>query len=318
MHHTRVLRPAEGVYAFYDGRIEGYRFAERPNWVDEGALALGIASYAVVSGDRALVYDTHTSIEHARFVRATLEEEGVRSFTVVLSHWHLDHVAGTEVFRDSEVISSARTAEMLKSRATAIERGELEGPPPIDPLILPTRTYSDRLRLDVGEREVELIHLNIHSDDATVVWLADQRILLCGDTMEDTVTYVDEPEAFDAHLAGLVELRRLEPERILPNHGDPEAIAGGGYSTSLISATERYIEILCRLPESRELGELSLREVMAEAIEAGWINYFTPYEEVHRENVATVLGSGSFGGSSRSSPTWRPSTRDTTGSGDSS
>ena len=29
---------------------------------------------------------------------------------------------------------------------------------------------------------------------------------------------------------------------------------------------------------------------MAEAIEAGWINYFTPYEEVHRENVATVLG----------------------------
>ena len=107
MQHTRVLRPAEGVYAFYDGRIEGYRFAERPNWVDEGALALGIASYAVVSGDRALVYDTHTSIEHARFVRAALEEEGVRSFTVVLSHWHLDHVAGTEVFRDSEVISSA-------------------------------------------------------------------------------------------------------------------------------------------------------------------------------------------------------------------
>ena len=36
MHHTRVLRPAEGVYAFYDGRIEGYRFAEEENWVDGG------------------------------------------------------------------------------------------------------------------------------------------------------------------------------------------------------------------------------------------------------------------------------------------
>src|SRR5262245_42796520 len=97
MHHTRVLRPAEGLYAFYDGRIEGYRFAEGPNWVDEGALGVGIASYAVVSGDRALVYDTHTSIEHARFIRDFLAGEGVDTLTVVLSHWHLDHVAGTEV-----------------------------------------------------------------------------------------------------------------------------------------------------------------------------------------------------------------------------
>ena len=57
----RVLQPAEGVYAFYDGRIDGYRFAEGPNWVDDGALSLGIASYAVVHDREAIVYDTHTS-----------------------------------------------------------------------------------------------------------------------------------------------------------------------------------------------------------------------------------------------------------------
>ena len=76
MHHTRVLRPSEGVYAFYDGRIEGYRFAQEANWVDEGALSVGIASYAIVSGEEAVVYDTHATIEHARFVRSTLEGEG--------------------------------------------------------------------------------------------------------------------------------------------------------------------------------------------------------------------------------------------------
>jgi glyoxylase-like metal-dependent hydrolase (beta-lactamase superfamily II)/ketosteroid isomerase-like protein len=291
MHHARVLRPAEGLYAFYDGRIEGYRFAEGPNWVDEGALGVGIASYAVVSGGRALVYDTHTSIEHARFVREALEEEGVETFTVVLSHWHLDHVAGTEVFRDCEVIASERTAELLERNAGAIARGEVEGPPPIEPLILPTRTYSDRLALEVGETRLELIHVNIHSDDATVLWLPEQRVLLCGDTMEDTITYVDEPGAFDEHLRDLGELRRLEPERILPNHGDPEVIAGGGYSAGLISATEQYIGVLRRLPEEPDLRELSLREVVAGPLEEGWINYFEPYEEVHRENVATVLAS---------------------------
>ena len=188
----RILRPAEGIYAFYDGRIEGYQ---------------------------------------------ALEKEGVRRFTVVLSHWHLDDVAGTAAFRDSEVIASDRTAELLARFGPAIERGEHEGPPGIDPLILPTRVFGDRLQLAIGQQQVELVHTNIHSDDATVLWLPGQRLLLCGDTMEDTITYVDEPQSFGVHLANLERLRQLDPARILPNHGDPDVI-GGGYSKDLIRATE--------------------------------------------------------------------------------
>ena len=289
MHHMRVLRPREGVYAFYDGRIDGYRFAEEENWVDQGALSLGIASYALVSGGDALVYDTHTSVEHARFVRDQLEQEGVSSFTVVLSHWHLDHVAGTEVFRDCEVISSGRTAEHLVTHRAAIERGELEGPPAIDPLILPTRTYSERLELPVGDTVVELIHTDIHSDDATVVWMADRGLLLCGDTMEDTVTYVDEPESFDTHLANLGKLRELGADRILPNHGSPEVIGAGGYSDGLISATEDYIRTLQRFRDEPSLGDATLRDLLTHPLESRWIEYFPPYEAVHRHNVVTVL-----------------------------
>src|SRR5262249_6848221 len=135
----RVLRPAVGVYAFYDGRVEGERFADGPNWVDDGALSLGIAGYAVVSGVSALVYDTPVSVAHARRIRAVLEADGARTFTVVLSHWHLDHVAGTAAFDDCEVIACERTADILESSRAAIENGSLEGPPAIDPLVLPTR-----------------------------------------------------------------------------------------------------------------------------------------------------------------------------------
>jgi cyclase len=122
--HMRMLRPADGVYAFYDGRVAGYRYAPEKNWVDEGALSVGIASYAVVSDGQAVVYDTHTSIQHALFVREALEAEGVRTFRVVLSHWHLDHVAGTEAFANCEVIASDRTAELLERRraSTRISR----------------------------------------------------------------------------------------------------------------------------------------------------------------------------------------------------
>jgi cyclase len=288
MHHMRVLRPAEGVFAFYDGRVDGYRFAEGSNWVDDGALSLGIASYAVVAEGEAVIYDTHVSVEHARYIREALEEQGVGRFTIVLSHWHLDHVAGTAAFQDCEVIASARTGELLTRFKSAIERGEHEGPPAIDPLVLPTRVFEDRLRLPLGRTHVELIHTNIHSDDATVIWLPEQRLLLCGDTMEDTITYVDEPDSFEVHLANLGELWRLAPDRILPNHGDPDVIARGGYSRDLIRATQQYIGVLKRCRSETQLGGTPLRQLIAEPLDAGWIQYFAPYEGVHVENLNRV------------------------------
>jgi cyclase len=289
VHQLRTLEPAEGVLAFYDGRVDGYRFAEGPNWVDDGALSLGIASYALVDGDEALVYDTLVSLEHGQFVRRALEERGVSHFTVLLSHWHLDHIAGTAAFPETEVIASERTAEHLARNGEAIERGDLEGPPGIDPLVLPTRLYSGREQLDIGQRRVELIQVEIHSDDATVVWLPDERLLLCGDTMEDTVTYVDEPERFEAHLADLDRLDELGPARILPSHGDPEVIASGGYSRGLIRATQQYIRTLMRCASEPGLRDVPLRELIAGPLEAEWVHYFEPYEAVHRENLENVL-----------------------------
>jgi glyoxylase-like metal-dependent hydrolase (beta-lactamase superfamily II) len=287
---VRVLRPADGVVAFYDGRIEGHRFAPQPNWVDDGALSLGIASYAVVSGHEALVYDTHISLEHAKLIRSTLQDEGVRRFSVVLSHRHLDHIAGTAVFADCEVIACDRTAEHLARDRAAIEAGALEGPPPIDPLVLPTSVFSGRLTLDVGQTHVELLQTNIHSDDATVAWLPEQRLLLCGDTMEDTVTYVDEPESLAVHRANLDELRDLAPERIVPNHGDPDVIASGGYPPSLIWATQEYIAALERCRSDVALRDVPLRELIAERLSDGSLHYFAPYEDVHHRNVAAVVG----------------------------
>ena len=97
LDHLRILEPHPNILAFYDGRVPGYRFAQGDNWIDDGALSLGIASYAIVDGAEALVYDTHVSLAHARAIRETLSARGVTKFTVVLSHWHLDHIAGNVV-----------------------------------------------------------------------------------------------------------------------------------------------------------------------------------------------------------------------------
>lgn len=286
----RTLHPAPGVLAFYDGRVEGYRFAPRPNWIDEGGLSLGTASFALVEGEEALVYDTHTTPEHGRQIRAALEAEGVRRFTVLLSHWHLDHVAGNTAFRDCEILATAHTAKLLHEHREAIEDGRHEGPPGVCPLVLPTRTFEERTELRVGERVLEAIHVDVHSDDAAVLWDPATRLLLAGDTVEDTVTYVEEPSHFDAHLRDLDRLLALNPKALIPGHGDPDVIAGGGYGQGLLRATQDYIRLLQRMPDEAELRDLPLRELLAPQIEAGDIRWFEPYERVHQENIQTVLG----------------------------
>ena len=62
---VRVLRPA-GTSSLSTTGASRVSLRPRPNWVDQGALSLGIASYAIVDGGEALVYDTHVSVEHAR------------------------------------------------------------------------------------------------------------------------------------------------------------------------------------------------------------------------------------------------------------
>jgi glyoxylase-like metal-dependent hydrolase (beta-lactamase superfamily II) len=107
--------------------------------------------------------------------------------------------------------------------------------------------------------------------------------------MEDTVTYVDEPDQFDAHLRDLERLRELAPERILPAHGDPDQIAAGGYPPGFNDATRSYIRLLQRMRSEPELREAPLRDLIADSLEAGHLIYFEPYEAVHRQNVAVVL-----------------------------
>lgn len=139
---------------------------------------------------------------------------------------------------------------------------------------------------------MELIAANIHSDDQTLLWLPERRLLFCADSMEDTVTFVGEPDALDTHLRDLERLEELQPTRILPAHGAPEVIADGGYPPELNAATRSYIRLLQRMVSEPELREVPLRELIADPLAAGTLVYYEPYERVHRQNVESVLSAG--------------------------
>lgn len=281
----RVLRPYPHIFAFYDGRVDGQRIhSDQPNWLDDGAFTLGVCSYAVVDQTEALVFDTHVSLAHARAVRSTLEAEGVSDIRVVLSHHHDDHIAGNEIFADCEIFAGRATAELLETRREEIETGD----PPINPLVMPNTVFDGVLALTVGSIAMEIHPFDIHSRDGHVGWLPQHGLLLAGDTLEDPITYVAEPDRLSTHLADLARLNEWPIKKILPNHGAPDVIEAGGFDSSLIAATRMYVETLLRCAGEPELAALDLKDFAAVQFADGSIHYYPSYEETHRRNIGAV------------------------------
>ena len=113
--------------------------------------------------------------------------------------------------------------------------------------------------------------------------------MFAGDTVEDCVTYVGEPEHFATHLLDLDRLAALGPRFVLPNHGSAGRIAAGGYDASILPAMQRYVGWLMELQAAPHLAETPLRDVIAEDLASGALEWFAPYEDIHRQNVARTL-----------------------------
>ncbi|KAL5421323.1 hypothetical protein PMIN04_005647 [Paraphaeosphaeria minitans] len=111
-------------------------------------------------------------------------------------------------------------------------------------------TYEKSLSLQVGNIKVELHNFQIHTADSTLLFLPESGLVLAGDMLEDTVTYISEPQSLRPHLAELERMGQWPIKRILPAHGSPDQIKAGGFDKSLIHATI-WTTLLMSLPRGR-------------------------------------------------------------------
>jgi len=283
----KAIEINEHILAFYAGR-DWTRIRDEYNWIDDGAMKLGIATYVIYKKDKAVIYDTFASISQAMWVRNHLEKMGIKQFTVVLSHWHLDHIAGNEVYKDCNIISNALTRELLIKNKADIEMGCCDGPPEIKPLILPNITFDKKTSLYLDNLQLELRNENIHSKDGTIIYIPSDKILFAGDTLEDSITYIDQANNLVEHVKNLQQLKQLSPTTILPNHGDPNVIEDGGYEQTLIDATINYITRIVSRAHDEDFLKSSMKSYLREEFEQGWVHYYEPYEAVHRQNLIQV------------------------------
>ncbi|KXH41639.1 beta-lactamase [Colletotrichum nymphaeae SA-01] len=285
LQSLRILNPYPGIFAYYDGRT-GERFAsDQPNWLDDGAFTLGVSTYSIIDGNEAIIYDSHITPDHAGAVMRHVQSQGVTKMSVVISHFHNDHIAGTEVFSKggATIVGHEITARTVKRNTQ-----DLAADSPAIVAVPPTELYTGKKEMKVGNLSVELHNFQVHTPDGTILYIPSKQLIFAGDTVEDTATFIADARSLPMHQKELQRMATFPISKILPAHGEPNRIAAGGYNSTFINATLRYIAAMTEdVPEPAAWNQ-PLSQVVDADVKGGDLIYFAQYEEVHQSNADTI------------------------------
>jgi glyoxylase-like metal-dependent hydrolase (beta-lactamase superfamily II) len=218
---------------------------------------------AVSTGDGLVLVDTGSSLAAESIHHELRRWSGQRLHTAIYSHGHIDHVFGVPVWAaeaeqngwpaPTVVAHEAVSARFDRYVMTAgyneiINRRQFGVPGLRWPTQYrhPDRTYRDTLSLEVGGVAFALRHEKGETDDHTVTWLADRKVLCCGDLFIWASPNAGNPQKVQRYpLEWAQALRRmvaLEPEYLLPGHGLP--VIGGGRVSQALAGTAELLESL--------------------------------------------------------------------------
>ncbi|MFL6028296.1 MAG: MBL fold metallo-hydrolase [Friedmanniella sp.] len=164
----------------------------RSDWFD--------VNVSVVAGaDGLLVVDTNASDVAARAILPDLRRLSPGPVVAAVNtHVHFDHTFGNGVFRaaGAQLICHEDAAGALPGHAADI-RAQAAAEADEDPRyaelvatveVVPERTFSSALTLDLGDRLVELVHPGRgHTDGDVVVRVPAADVVLTGDLVEESV-----------------------------------------------------------------------------------------------------------------------------------
>ncbi|HEY3907822.1 MAG TPA: alkyl sulfatase dimerization domain-containing protein [Streptosporangiaceae bacterium] len=197
---------------------------------------------AFATGDGLVLVDTA-----AEFMAESVHQElrrwtSERLHTAVYSHGHIDHVFGVPVWEAESAAQGWPAPVVIAHEAL---------PPRFDRYILtagynqvinrrqfgvphlrwpveyryPDLTYRDQLDVEVGDVTFALRHEKGETDDHTVTWVADKRVLCCGDLFIWASPNAGNPQKVQRYpkewAAALRRMIALEAEYLLPGHGLP-------------------------------------------------------------------------------------------------
>ncbi len=251
-----------------------------------------IANLGFIIGTRCVaVIDTGGSVRMGQALRAAIATRTPRPICFVINtHGHVDHVLGNGAFVDTGatfVGHAALPGALTRSRSFFLENyhDDLATADGRAQLVLPTRTVSDALTLDLGGRRLTLrAWPPAHTDADLTVTDESTRVLYAGDLL-----FVGRAPALDGRLEGWLAaidaLAATAVARTVPGHGP---LPAPGAPTARAWAAERaYLTALQAEVRGDLDGGLSLEDALRKAAtepHGPWLLW----ESVHPRNVARV------------------------------
>ena len=187
----------------------------------------------VIGENGVLVVDAFFEAETAK---ALLRE--IRNITpkpiryLVNTHYHIDHVAGDQVFKDAGAIIVAHRNVAAWMRAENLRFVGEDADPAlrarIAELPLPDMGIETEITLPLGTRRVDIRPVEGHTGGDLVVSVADAKVLYCGDMLWNV-----PPNIVDGTVSKwIVTLKSIEqlPDAasmiFVPGHGDVATVSG--------------------------------------------------------------------------------------------
>ena len=197
---------------------------------------------AVRTGDGLVLIDTGSSFA-AKAIHEDLRRwDDQRLHTAIYSHGHIDHVFGVPVWEAESQERGWPAPEVIAHEALPLRFDRYLMTLGYNEIInqrqfgvpglrwpasyrYPDRTYRAELTVEAGGTVLALRHEKGETDDHTVTWLADRKVLCCGDLFIWASPNAGNPQKVQRYpLEWAQALRRmlaLEPEFLLPGHGVP-------------------------------------------------------------------------------------------------
>jgi len=218
---------------------------------------------AFATGDGLVLVDTGSS-----FAAKAIHDElrgwtSQRLNTAIYSHGHIDHVFGVPVWEAEAAERGWPAPAVIAHEALPLRFDRYRMTLGYNEIInqrqfgvpglrwpadyrYPDRTYRDGLDVQIGGTTLALRHEKGETDDHTVTWLADRRVLCCGDLFIWASPNAGNPQKVQRYpLEWAKALRRmlaLEPEFLLPGHGLP--VVGADRVAVALADTAELLESL--------------------------------------------------------------------------
>ena len=184
------------------------------------SLYAEVSATVIITPEGAIVIDTLPFPQESEQVREFALRRcpaGIRY--IINTHHHADHVYGSYLFPEAELIAHRQCREiLLKAGQESLAQAQAQTPAlaPVK-LRIPQLVFEVDLLLRLGEKTIHLIHAPGHSPDGIMVHLREDKVLVASDVITP-VPLIVRGDA-DELIASLKEIRSLNLENVIQGHG---------------------------------------------------------------------------------------------------